>query len=263
MLTERVISAIILIPIAFALLYLGGWWFTALVALFGLIAGHEAYAMLRRNGYVPFEAWGLLIVLAFIVLSAWLPHDRWLPYLTAASIMGTLIRALAQRTESPATDWAITMAIAFYLGVLMHHAPLLRARPRGLWWVITALLLTWITDSGAYFIGTAAGRHRMAPRLSPKKTWEGTIGGWITGVAAALLLVPALLPNLSLLQAAVLGAVVSTLAPLGDLAESMFKRQCGVKDSGRLIPGHGGALDRIDSLLFVFPAVYWLSVIWG
>ncbi len=263
MLKERVLSAVILIPFAFVLLYLGGWWFTALVAFFGLIAGHEAYAMLRRNGHAPFEVLGLLIVLAFVILSAWAPHDRWLPYLMTASLMGTLVRALAQRTEAPATDWALTVAVAFYLGVLMHHAPLLRSRPQGLWWVVLALLLTWITDSGAFFIGTAIGRHRMAPRLSPKKTWEGTIGGWIVGVIAAMLLVPALLPDLSLVQAAVVGAVVSTLAPLGDLAESMFKRQCGVKDSGRLIPGHGGALDRIDSLLFVFPAVYWLSLAWG
>ncbi len=263
MLKERVISAVVLIPIAFVLLYLGGWWFALLVALFVGIAGHEAYGMLRHKGYAPFEMWGIALILTFILLSVLYSPKIWLAYTITAGIIVTLVRALAQRTEAPATDWALTLAVALYLGILAHYAPLLRARPQGFWWVVAALGLTWITDSGAFFIGTAVGKHRMAPRLSPKKTWEGTIGGWVVGVLAAMILVPLVLPGLSVGKAAVLGAAVATMAPLGDLAESMFKRQCGVKDSGHLIPGHGGALDRIDSLLFVFPTVYWFSLLWG
>lgn len=263
MLKERVLSAIVLIPIALLLLYLGGWWFAALVAFFGLMGGYEAYTMLRRSGYSPFRVLGLAIILAFVVLGVWRPGGHWTLFLVAGAVIVTLIRALAQRTDAPATDWAFTVAVALYLGVLVHHGPLLRARPHGLWWVVAALLLTWITDSAAYFIGTALGRHRMAPRLSPKKTWEGTLGGWVTGVIAGGVLIPLLLPHLNVVHGLALGAAVSTVAPLGDLAESMFKRQCGVKDSGHLIPGHGGALDRIDSLLFVFPVVYWFSLLWG
>ncbi len=263
MFKERIISAALLIPIAFVLLYLGGWWFVALVALFVGIAGHEAYAMLRRKGYTPFEMWGIGISLAFLLLSVVFPTPGWMTYFITGAVIVTLVRALAQRTEAPATDWALTLGVALYLGVLAHYAPLLRARPRGFWWVVVALGLTWITDSGAFFIGTAVGKHRMAPRLSPKKTWEGTIGGGVVGVLAAVALVPLVLPAVSVGQSALLGAAVATMAPLGDLVESMFKRQCGVKDSGHLIPGHGGALDRIDSLLFVFPTVYWFSLLWG
>ncbi len=259
MLKERVLSAIVLIPIAFALLYLGGWWFAALVALFGLVAGYEAYTMLNRRGYEPFRWWGLALILGFTVLPLFTSHGRGLLLMLTLGVMLTLVRALPHRSEAPATDWALTLAVALYLGMGIYYAVLLRLLPRGLWWVLTALLLTWITDSGAYFIGTSVGRHRMAPRLSPKKTWEGTIGGGVTGVIGACLLAPWLL-SLPLAQAFVLGVFVAVVAPLGDLAESMFKRQCGVKDSGHWIPGHGGAFDRIDSLLFVFPTVYWLAL---
>ena len=263
MLKERVLSAVILIPIAFALLYLGGWWFALLVGFFGLMAGHEAYAMLREHGYAPFQVLGLLIIGLFVVFGVWPQGNRWMPFLITGAIMVTLVRALGQRTDQPATDWALTVAIAFYLGMLVRYGPLLRARPNGLKWVVIALLLTWISDSAAYFIGVGIGRHRLAPRLSPKKTWEGTIGEWLAGPLAGAVLVPLLLPPMTVVQGLVLGAAVSTVAPLGDLAESMLKRQCGVKDSGRLIPGHGGALDRIDSLLFVFPVVYAFSLWWG
>ncbi len=263
MLKERILSAVVLIPLAFALLYLGGWWFTALVVLFGILASYEAYAMLRRKGYRPFTYWGMAVVVGLVLLVARDPQERWLPHALTLVVLLTLVRALAHRTEAPATDWALTVAVALYLGGLMRYALLLREYTNGLQWVVAALLTTWITDTGAYFVGLSIGKHRMAPRLSPKKTWEGAIGGWIIGVLGAVLVGWVLLPFLTLWQMVVLGVVVSTVAPFGDLAESMFKRQCGVKDSGNLIPGHGGALDRIDSLLFVFPVVYWLAVWWG
>lgn len=262
MLKQRVLSAIVLIPIAFALLYLGGWWYVALIAVFGLLAGYEAYSMLRGNGYEPLTGWGLLLIGGFILLPMLSPQDgSGLALWLTVSILLTLTRALFHASSAPATDWALTVGIAFYVGTGIYHATRLRLLPDGLWWVVTALLLTWITDSGAYFIGTSVGRHRMAPRLSPKKTWEGTLGGGVVGILAALLLGPALL-HLPWTQALILGLAVAVVAPVGDLAESMFKRQCGVKDSGHWIPGHGGAFDRIDSLLFVFPTVYWLAVWW-
>ncbi len=259
MLKERVLSAAVLIPIAFTLLYLGGWWFVALVAFFGLVAGYEAYAMLAHKGYAPFRWWGMALILGFTVWPLLVESDRGVLFLLTFGLIATLVRALAHRSEAPATDWALTVGVTSYCGLWIYHVSSLRLLPQGLWWVITALLLTWITDSGAYFIGTAIGRHRMAPRLSPKKTWEGTIGGGITGILAACALGPWLLP-ISLEQAMGLGVAVAVAAPLGDLAESMFKRQCGVKDSGHWIPGHGGAFDRIDSLLFVFPTVYWFAL---
>ncbi len=262
MLKKRVISAAILIPVAALLLYLGGWWFTTLVLLFGVLAGYEAYTMLGKNGHMPLTWWGILFIAVLILTGMVDPGGRWFFIILTAGLLLTLTRALFHATKNPATDWALTVAVALYLGVLMRHGPLLRNLEHGLEWVLMALLVTWVADSGAYFIGTAIGRHPLAPRLSPKKTWEGAVGGWVVGVLVALIVGPWLLP-ITYPQAFVLGALISAISPPGDLAESMFKRQCGVKDSGHLIPGHGGAFDRIDSLLFVFPLVYWLALLWG
>lgn len=263
MLTQRVLSAVVLIPVVALLIYLGGWWFTALVAVMGVLAGYEAYAMLRSAGHTPLVLWGLGIVALLPLLAMLDGQERWLPPLLTAAVLLTLVAALAHRSQSPATDWALTVAVAFYLGGLIRYGPLLRNHDHGLGWVVTALLVTWVTDSGAYFVGVRFGQRKMAPRLSPKKTWEGALGGWIVGVLAAAALVPLVLPHLAIWQGLLAGVAVCTVAPFGDLAESMFKRQCGVKDSGHLIPGHGGAFDRIDSLLFVFPAVYALARLWG
>jgi phosphatidate cytidylyltransferase len=121
-------------------------------------------------------------------------------------------------------------------------------------------LITWVNDSAAYFVGKAIGRHPCAPYLSPKKTWEGTIGGWIGGLVAAVLLGQWLV-DLPWSHGLALGALVATVAPFGDLAKSMVKRQMGVKDFRVLIPGHGGMLDRVDSLLFVAPVVYYYATL--
>ena len=263
MLKERILSALALMPLALALLYLGGWWFTALVALFGALAAYEGFAMLRHAGHHPFTWLGISMVLLLILHAAWRPYDEDLPLLLTALVLITLTRALFHASPHPATDWALTLALTLYLGLLMRYGPLLRNHPAGLQWVLAALLTTWLTDTAAYLIGLRFGHHRLAPRLSPKKSWEGAIGGWLVGVIGGASFLPWLLPGLTVIQGAALAAAVCTVAPLGDLAESMLKRQCGVKDSGHLIPGHGGALDRVDSLLFVFPTVYLFAQLWG
>ena len=143
----------------------------------------------------------------------------------------------------------------------MGYAPLLSALPEGegraggAAWLLIVLLGTAACDTGAYFVGSAVGRHKLIPHISPGKTWEGLLGGALGGIAAALALSGAL--RLDTWQAALLGLVVCASAVLGDLTESLLKRAAGVKDSGNLIPGHGGILDRVDSILFVLVAVYW------
>ncbi len=263
MLRQRVLSALVFIPPALALLYLGGWWFTALVALFGGVAAWEAFAMLRRAGHRPLARLGTGLVVLLVVQAMAAPAASITLAVLTAVVLISLTVALFHRSEQPATDWAWTLAVVMYLGLLVRYGPLLRNRPEGLRWVLAALVTTWVTDSAAYFVGLGLGRHRLAPRLSPKKTWEGAIGGWVLGVLLATGYLPWLVPSLSRGQALVLAAAICTVAPFGDLAESLLKRQCGVKDSGHWIPGHGGALDRIDSLLFVFPVVYALARVWG
>jgi len=144
-----------------------------------------------------------------------------------------------------------------YLGWLMGHFLLLRAAPQGVRWIGVALLSTWICDSGAYFVGTSAGRHKLWPRISPNKSWEGAAGGWISGVVLTAVLTALL--GLGWPHGAAIGSLLGIVAPFGDLAVSMLKRQVGVKDSSHLIPGHGGMLDRIDSLLFTVPVVYYYA----
>jgi phosphatidate cytidylyltransferase len=137
----------------------------------------------------------------------------------------------------------------------------LRQLPDGFWWLLYGLLIGWTNDSAAYFTGVTLGRRRLWPRLSPKKTWEGTVAGWIGAALMGGLLMTVLPVQMSVVYGALLGAVGGVFALFGDLAVSMVKRQVKVKDSGHLIPGHGGFLDRLDSLLFVLPLVYYV-VVW-
>jgi phosphatidate cytidylyltransferase len=205
-----------------------------------------------------------------------LPYDRLLGAALAAAVLLTLTGQLLRRDRGGAlTDWALTLSGTLYVTWPLAHFIFLRrislpdvappfwialgapALGAGAWWILYTLLLVWMCDTAAYFVGIRWGRHRMSPYLSPKKSWEGAAAGLLTSIALAIGLVPLLALPLSYGCAALLGALVGTFGQVGDLAESLLKRQAGVKDSGRLIPGHGGMLDRVDSLLFVAPLVYY------
>jgi phosphatidate cytidylyltransferase len=154
------------------------------------------------------------------------------------------------------TDFGITIAGVFYIGWLGAYLISLRELQDGLWWVLLVLPAVWLADTGAYFIGKAFGKHRITPRLSPKKTWEGYLGGIPVATLGSALLAYLLYifsgynPAITPIRGAVLGFMLAALTILGDLGESMFKRQVGVKDSSNLLPGHGGVFDRIDSWLW-------------
>jgi len=149
-----------------------------------------------------------------------------------------------------------------FLGWTLSHLILLRLLPAGPWYMLFLCAVVWVGDTAAMYVGKSLGHHKMAPAISPGKTWEGAIGGVIGGVGTAVVSAGFWLPDLVLWQRLVLGLCISLAAQLSDVAESMFKRYAGVKDSGGLIPGHGGMLDRIDSLLFAAPTlVYALYVL--
>jgi phosphatidate cytidylyltransferase len=156
--------------------------------------------------------------------------------------------------EKAALDFAATAGGLAYLGWVGAYLLDLRNLPDGGWWVFLVLPSVWMADSGAYSIGRAYGRHKLAPRLSPRKSWEGYWAGVFTGTVYGGFFAFAYSTwgplELSIGQGAVLGLVLSVIAPLGDLGESLFKRPVGIKDSGTLIPGHGGAFDRLDSWLW-------------
>jgi phosphatidate cytidylyltransferase len=160
------------------------------------------------------------------------------------------------------SNWAFTIAGAVYIGFSSSHFVRLRLVGQGMSWVALALLSTWICDSGAYFVGCAVGKHKFFPKISPKKTWEGAIAGLFSGVIATVLL-GYLLLDLGIGWGIILGMLLVLGATFGDLAESVIKRQVGVKDASELIPGHGGMLDRVDSLLFVVPLVFYFQKLAG
>lgn len=157
---------------------------------------------------------------------------------------------------------SLTFIGPFYVGLLLSYALRLRYLPdNGLIWTILLMLGTWGTDTGAYFAGRYFGKHHFFPRISPKKTWEGVVGGIILAIVAALLVLPFL--GLPLWHALPLGLLMAAAGIMGDLVESLIKRASSVKDSGTIFPGHGGILDRIDSLIFVATALYFYAVWFG
>jgi phosphatidate cytidylyltransferase len=173
-------------------------------------------------------------------------------------LISSLTWQLTHRQGAPTVDWALAIVGGLYLGMAGAHFMLTRQVPNGERWLLLTLTGTWLADSGAYFIGSRFGRHKMTPSLSPKKSWEGLIGGVIFGVA--LNPIVAVVFGLPAIHGAALGLIGALIGTLGDLSVSMIKRQVGAKDSGNLIPGHGGVLDRLDSLIFtVIVGYYYIS----
>lgn len=257
-LRTRVLTSVVALPLAIALIALGGVWLLVLLAVLFSLATVEFCQMMRRDGYEPniLLALPLLwLLLAEAQLEGWGKGGWLLGPGICLVLMASLAWQLGHREGKPTVDWALTMGGALYVGWLGAHLIRLRALPDGLWWLLASLASIWIADSGAYMVGRKWGRHKMAPTLSPGKTWEGYLGGVVIGVLGAVGLIALWRAWIGPVgptpwQGCALALLVSTLAPLGDLVVSMFKRQVGVKDTGNLFPGHGGALDRVDSVLW-------------
>jgi len=154
-------------------------------------------------------------------------------------------------------DVTVLIFGTLYIGFTLGHLLLTRALPDGIFLIFFVVLVTWAGDTGAYYAGMSMGRTPLAPRISPNKTVEGLLGGCLLAVVMALIARAWFIPSFTILDAVVLGLVLTLVGLIGDLSESMFKRSAGVKDSGGLIPGHGGVLDRLDSLLLTAPTYYY------
>ena len=227
----------------------------AVVALAVAVASME-FAMAREAQRMPLAVVGALCAAALPPIA--LAGEEYLLGGIAGSI--ALISATFTRTKDPPADienWLWSMASALYFGGLAAYFVLLRQGADGRDVVFFSLLTVWITDTGAYFVGRAIGRHKLAPAISPAKTIEGAIGSLVAGFAAVFLLNEALGLGLATEHLVALGLLLPPVIMVGDLAESAIKRALGVKDSSGLVPGHGGLADRLDSLLFAAPAVYY------
>ncbi len=261
-LTDRITTAVALFPVAVWMTWLGGLAFTLFCGAASAVAAAELVLMFRPRLRAP-EAFGLAVagLLPLVPWLGWRASGDVVPDWIPAALAGALIILLAIHLfqdgpleEVPGSVAAVVFAW-LYCGLLVSSVVGLRLR-FGFGWVILLFVVTWLNDTLAYFAGRAFGRHMLHPRISPKKTWEGFAGGAVGSILGALVVKWLLLPVLTPWLCVAIGAGGAVLGPVGDLSESMLKRAAGVKDSGRIIPGHGGLLDRIDALLFVAPWIY-------
>ena len=280
---RRVAFAAVAIPGAIGVVWLGGWPLALLVALVAALGTRELYGFAERQGLRPWRPFGLVLAAAFALL-AWVVNrseavavvaDRAWPYAAGLLIVLLLLGTLARLgpDQRPLGSAAVTLLAPLYAGALPAFLLTIRHAGHGpMSWAGTALVfmplvITWICDSAAMLVGQRLGGPRLWLAVSPGKTWSGTIGGFL----AALLVAPvyhrvALAPagvEFPVWQGLVIAAGVGSLGQLGDLAESLFKREAGLKDSSNLIPGHGGVLDRFDSLYVVLPVTAALYRLFG
>jgi phosphatidate cytidylyltransferase len=255
----RIVTAVAGIPLVLGLVWLGGWFFYGLICVIALLAMYELVRMMHginwpvsivwslilgacvllRPVVSDWEAWMLGATLVFAVFQLRTGPDRWLERM-AGTVMGAVYPVLFISflidLHWGASDWLGSSA-AFTL-------------------ILMLLCLIWGTDTGAYYTGKTFGKHKLAPSISPNKTWEGSVGGLALAFGVASLFKLFFLPELTWMDAAVLAVLGGVWGQMGDLMESALKRHVGVKDSGAMLPGHGGMLDRFDSLIFTAPAYY-------
>jgi len=277
----RVAVAVVGIPAVLGLLYVGGWILGVPLAVFAALGAGEVYRFSETKGVRPF-GWMGMPVAAAVVLAAVARPDfsamaPWVLGLLAGLVVGSLKLALVMRGPkgSPLGSVSVTLFGAVYGALPVAFAVLLHAMPTRLGWgelqpspwmglavVALPLAATWIGDAAAYFAGSAWGKKKLFPSVSPGKSWVGAVAGTLGATAAAAgwyLVVRPVLPGLpvgGVVVAAAMGTVLGLAAIVGDLVESLLKREAGMKDSGRLLPGHGGVLDRLDALVFTLPTAY-------
>ncbi|MDX6770247.1 MAG: phosphatidate cytidylyltransferase [Elusimicrobiota bacterium] len=255
MLLPRVLTALVGIPLLLWLVHAGGTAFSLFVVGVCALCCYE-YALILRLGGRPVQA--APVVLVGGALAAGTALGGPFPLALAAGVVLVALVELFSKVHSMDRA-ALTLFGALFAGWMPSHLALIRdLRPHGEGFVVLVFLSVWATDTAGYFAGRAFGRNALAAEVSPKKTWEGAVAGIAAAVATALLVQRfGLREALSPLHAAALGAAIGVIGQVSDLAESMIKRDAGVKDSGALLPGHGGVFDRFDSYILAAPAVYY------
>lgn len=265
----RIVTALVALPLLVgAVFWLPAPWFAVLIAAVVLVAQVELYAMALpagaprewRSGRLPVFAAGVLG--GAVLIAGIYRHDLWrttLPLVATGLVIGIAVVALIwERDHKLATsDAAFALFGVWYVAGLLGYVVLLRGLPRGEWLVFFALWVTWLADAAAFYVGRAWGRTPLAPRVSPRKTVEGAVAAVTGGAVAATIWSSWFGEPFTWSEVAGLGAGVAVAGMAGDLVESLIKRGAGVKDSGGLIPSHGGVLDKIDGLLFAAPLVYY------
>lgn len=261
----RLTTAAIGIPLLVLVIWAGGPWFGLVVAIVAAIGTAEVCRMAKNQGISTSMPAAIIWAVSLVVAAYVLTNDA--PDFVPAGIVITssvalLILLVTTRRSIWLPVWGATIAAALYPALLLAHAPLLREIDPGLEWVFFLFIVTFSTDTAAFFVGKAIGKRSLAPTISPKKTWEGAIGGFVAAIVAATVAAAVLNLDAEMVAVVVLGALMGIVGQAGDLVESKLKRLANIKDSGWLIPGHGGVLDRLDSIVFNLVLVYYF-IIWG
>jgi phosphatidate cytidylyltransferase len=271
----RVVTAVVGIPVLLAFVYFDfeadTEWFSQvplLIVAVGAAAALGAWEFYRLGTHAearPLTLFGVIWAVLFVVAALFQVDWATASLLASAAVL-PLVWLIIFRRDTWLQSWGWTVTGILYMGWMLGHYVMLRQLDHGRELVMLALFTTFACDTSAYFVGRAWGKHHMTPTISPHKTWEGAAGGFAGAVAAALALHFLLnlggwsLP-LSRLEVVGVGCLIGVMAQVGDILESLLKRRAGVKDSGNLLPGHGGVLDRIDSLVFTGVIVYYF-VLW-
>jgi len=243
---KRILTASVMIPIVLYAVLGGIEWFFLLVLCTVAFICFDEYSLITASREPLAYAAGLVILLAPL---PWV----WLAFVLITLLLMTLAMRAGDLASGVARAAALTLGVLYIFGS-WRTAALLRAMNP--WWLVFGLVVNWLGDTGAYYVGRRWGRRKLAPRVSPKKTWEGAIASAVTSCVIGGLALPRLIPGVGIGQALLLALVANVAGQVGDLAESAIKRGAGVKDSGTLLPGHGGMLDRVDSSTFALPVLY-------
>lgn len=254
---NRFLAAFVGLAVIIPALWLGGQTSVDVMCTLALLVVADEYVKMAA----PEDrgAWGVFLLGSFIAFAAFVwftPHL--IPILAVLSVSILLYGLFGvSDTDQGAKVSSRLLAGLLYLPLLWSFLPQIRAFGAGLPWIVLLLAATWLGDTGAYFAGRFLGRHKLFERVSPKKTWEGVIGGVVAGIGGACIVQWSFgMPHVSWVHIVIIGALLPAVGVMGDLVESQLKRAFNVKDSGWVMPGHGGLLDRIDALLFSAPALW-------
>ncbi len=257
MLKQRILSALIGIPLMIGIIYAGGIVYFSLIALVAVLCQREYLEMINSQYHTLPKCLAYIAALLLIYTRFYQPV-----YFLGTLFLIILIYNIFLIAFYPKLNfWELAASLwgIIYIGGSLSYLPVIRGLEKGYILSLLLFLIIWLNDSGAYFSGLLLGKRKLAPGISPKKTVEGAIGGLLTAVL--LMTVSGFYLKFSLYGSFLLGLAVALAGQLGDLVVSALKRQYGIKDSGKLIPGHGGFLDRFDSLIFAAPVYYMLSLL--
>jgi phosphatidate cytidylyltransferase len=265
----RLISAAVLIPLVVGAVYFGSWLLVGFIAIFSALAGWELARIFEKGGYRPWTYFVPFGCASMVVIRFVTSFKGSVPLLGGLALIAMAFHTIAfeRGIKTSATDFLITLGSIFYVGWMAAYIISIRQVAGGQFWTLLILLAIALADAGAYFVGSAMGKHKMMPVVSPQKSWEGYLGGIVIGTLVATgfaFWFHSFVPAITWQKGILIGVIISSICPMGDFGESMLKRQFGQKDSSQLIPGHGGFLDRIDSYLWTaimgFYLVTWFLV---